>query len=123
MKKLILLVFGFLSLTSLSFSQENIQKDVLTSGKWKVESIQIGEETQDYSESNSWMVFSADGQYKIVMDHGEKQGNWKLGSKNKIIKLGEGNLGDGLAIKLLNNKELLFSATEGDIVYTMKLRK
>ena len=123
MKNLFSLVLMCLCMTSVTFSQTNKKTDVLTSGKWKVESIQIGEETQEYSENNSWMVFSTDGQYKVVMNEGEKQGNWKLESDNEVIKLEEGNLVDGLTIKLLNNKELLFSATEGDVVYTMKLRR
>ena len=118
-----LVVLVFLCVTSVTFSQENKKTDILTSGKWKVESIQIGEETEKCSENNSWMVFSANGQYKVVMSEGEKLGNWKLESDNEVIKLEEGNLVDGLTIKLLNNKELLFSATEGDVVYTMKLRR
>ena len=72
MKNLFSLVLMCLCMTSVTFSQTNKKTDVLTSGKWKVESIQIGEETEKCSENNSWMVFSANGQYKVVMSEGEK---------------------------------------------------
>ncbi len=117
-------IFTFLLASTLTYSQEINELDFLTSGKWQLESVQIGEEVQDFSEDNSWMSFQADGQYQIVMSNNEKKGTWKFDEEKKAIKIeGDESLAKGLKIELLNNKELLFSATEGDIVYTMKLRK
>ncbi|MBA6156591.1 hypothetical protein H3Z83_08710 [Tenacibaculum sp. S7007] len=117
-------IFTFLLASTLTYSQEINELDFLTSGKWQLESVQIGEEVQDFSKDNSWMSFQTDGQYQIVMSNNEKKGVWKFDEDKKAIKIeGDESLAKGLKIELLNNKELLFSATEGDIVYTMKLKK
>ena len=117
-------IFTFLLASTLTYSQEINELDFLTSGKWQLESVQIGEEVQDFSKDNNWMSFQADGQYQIVMSNNEKKGTWKFDEEKKAIKIeGDESLAKGLKIELLNNKELLFSATEGDVVYTMKLKK
>ncbi|PKH51491.1 hypothetical protein CXF68_12705 [Tenacibaculum sp. Bg11-29] len=124
MKKVFPILLLLLSVTSLSFSQEINELNFLTSGKWLVESVQIGEEIQSYSEDASWMVFHSDGKYQVVMNNNEKQGIWKFEELTKVIKFeGDESLVNGLKVELLNDKELLFSATEGDVVYTMKLKK
>ncbi|WNW02081.1 hypothetical protein RRF68_01300 [Tenacibaculum sp. HL-MS23] len=124
MRKVFPMLLLLLSVVTTSFSQEINELDFLTSGKWQVESVQIGDEIQNYSDDNSWMVFHKDGKYQVVMSDDEKNGNWKFVEATKSIKLeGDESLIDGLKIKLLNDKELLFSATQGDIVYSMKLRK
>jgi hypothetical protein len=125
MKKVFPMLLLLLSVTSISFSQEINELNFLTSGKWLVESVKIGEETQNYSEEDaSWMVFHSDGKYQVMMNNNEKQGVWKFEELTKVIKFeGDESLVNGLKVELLNDKELLFSATEGDIVYTMKLKK
>ncbi|MCT4699412.1 hypothetical protein [Tenacibaculum haliotis] len=124
MRKVFPVLLLLLSVTVSSFSQEINEVEFLTSGKWQVESVQIGEEIQEFSENNSWMVFHADGKYEVVMSNNEKNGNWKFEEATKVIKFEEDeNLANGLKIELLTKKELLFSATEGDVVYTMKLRR
>ncbi|CAM1347081.1 hypothetical protein [Tenacibaculum insulae] len=124
MRKVFPMLLMFICVVTSSFSQEINELDFLTSGKWQVESVQIGEEVQNYSNDNSWMVFHADGKYQVVMSDDERSGNWKFEEATKVIKFEEDeSLFEGLKIELLNKKELLFSATEGDIVYTMKLRK
>ncbi|WP_422091542.1 hypothetical protein [Tenacibaculum ovolyticum] len=124
MKKVFPILLLLLSVTSLSFSQEINELNFLTSGKWLVESVQIGEEIENYSEDASWMVFHSDGKYQVVMNNNEKKGVWKFEELTKVIKFeGDESLANGLKVELLNDKELLFSATEGDVVYTMKLKK
>ncbi len=124
MRKVFPMLLLLLSVVATSFSQEINELDFLTSGKWQVESVQIGDEIQSYSDNNNWMVFHKDGKYQVVMSDEEKNGNWKFEETTKSIKFeGDESLINGLKIKLLNDKELLFSASEGDIVYTMKLRK
>ena len=53
MKKVIAVLVLILSFTSVSYSQEINELDFLTSGKWFVESVQIGEEIQEFSQGES----------------------------------------------------------------------
>lgn len=117
-------IFTLLLTSTLTYSQEINELKFLTSGKWHVESVQIGEEVQNYSEQDSWMIFNSNSTYQIMMSNNEKKGTWKFDENEKAIKIeGDESLAKGLKIELLNDKELLFSATEGDLVYTMKLKK
>ncbi len=117
-------VFVLLITSTLSYSQEINELEFLTSGKWHLESVQIGDEIQKYPKESSWMIFKSEGTYQIMMSNNEKVGKWKLDEAKKSIKFEEDeSLAKGLKIELLNDKELLFSATQGDIVYTMKLKK
>ncbi|CAM1333478.1 hypothetical protein [Tenacibaculum aestuariivivum] len=124
MKKVFPLILLLFSIHAVSFSQQSSEVNFLTSGKWLLESVQIGEEAQNYPENNSWMIFYTDGKYQVMMSNQEKKGDWKFEEKTKVLKLeGDENLANGLKIELLSDKELLFSGSEGNIVYTMKLRK
>jgi len=124
MKKAILLVAFLLSFSTLVSSQEIQKKTCLTSGKWQIESLAIGEEKEDFSDcQNSWMVFNNDGNYQLVMRKNEKKGQWKFSKdKNAIHFENEGGI-DNFKIMQLTDKELLFSTIEDNIVYTMKLIK
>ncbi|WP_431165574.1 lipocalin family protein [Tenacibaculum halocynthiae] len=125
MKKAILLIAFLLSFSALMYSQETKKSACLTSGKWRIESLKIGEEKEDLSNcKNSWMVFEKDGNYQLVIRKTEKKGQWKLLEDKKIIKFeNEGDDTDGFQILKLNDKELLFSTKENDVVYTMTLKK
>jgi hypothetical protein len=117
-------VFTFLLASTLTYSQEINELEFLTSDKWLVESVQIGDEIQDYSEENSWMEFNSDGTYQIMMSNNEKNGAWKFDEESKQIKFIEDkSLTDGFTIITLNEKEFLFSATEGGLTYTMRLKR
>ncbi|MCF2873954.1 MULTISPECIES: hypothetical protein [unclassified Tenacibaculum] len=127
MKKVIALFVLLLSFASVSYSQETNSKEInekefLTSGKWFVETVQIGNEVQKFSQKDSWMVFHADGNYQVVMSSHEKNGHWKLNKEHKVI-LEEESQETDLKIEVLSETELLFSATDGDIAYSMKLSK
>lgn len=127
MKKVITIFVLILSFASVSYSQEaNSQeineKEFLTSGKWFVETVQIGNEVQKFSQKDSWMVFHADGNYQVVMSNHEKNGHWKLNKEHKVI-LEEESQETDLKIEVLSETELLFSATDGDVAYSMKLSK
>ncbi|WP_299157446.1 hypothetical protein [uncultured Tenacibaculum sp.] len=124
MKKVIAVLVLILSFTSVSYSQEINELDFLTSGKWFVESVQIGEEIQEFYQNNSWMIFHADGKYQVVMGNNKKNGLWKFDEEHKVIKLEEEeSTVTGLKIEILNETKLLFSATDGDMAYSMKLKK
>lgn len=124
MKKVIAVLVLILSFTSVSYSQEINELDFLTSGKWFVESVQIGEEIQEFSQNDNWMIFHADGKYQVVMRNDKKNGLWKFDESDKVIKLEEEeSSATGLKIEILNEKKLLFSATDGDVTYSMKLKR
>lgn len=123
MKK-VLTFFVLIFSVTLCFSQEINEVDFLTSGKWNLQSIQIGDETQDFSKESSWMVFHADGKYQIKMSENTKNGNWKFDENEKAIQFhDEENEMAGFKIKMLNQKQLLVIASEGDVAYTMTLTK
>ncbi|WP_272148943.1 hypothetical protein [Tenacibaculum aiptasiae] len=124
MKKVIALFVLILSFASVSYSQEINEMDFLTSGKWFVETVQIGDEIQEFSKNDSWMVFTKDGNYQVVMSNHKKKGHWKLDEGHKVIELEEEeSKATGLKIEILNETKLLFSATDGDVAYSMKLSK
>ena len=124
MRKVFPMLLLLLTVTLTSFSQEINELDFLTSSKWLVESIQIGDEAQNHSEENSWMYFNSDGTYKIVMSNDEKSGVWKFDEENKAIQfVEENNLTKSFKIITLNEKDFLFSATEGDLMYTMRFKR
>lgn len=118
-------IFTFLLVfTTVSHAQEVNEVDFLTSGKWFVESVQIGNQTQEFNASENWMVFHSDGKYQITMSSKEQQGNWNFNEEQKAIQIeDEEALAAGFKIKTLNAKELLVTASEGDMAYTMKLRR
>lgn len=117
-------IFSLLLISTVTYAQEINEVDFLTSGKWFLESVQIGEETQEFSKGNSWMVFHADGKYEIMMSENEQKGNWKFDENEKAIQFQDNeNLAAGFKIQTLNKKQLLVVASEGDLAYTMKLTK
>ncbi|WP_435262435.1 lipocalin family protein [Tenacibaculum sp. nBUS_03] len=125
MKKAILLIAFILSFSALMHSQETNKSVSLTSGKWRIESLKIGEEKEDFSKcKNSWMIFEKNGNYQLVIRKTEKKGQWKLLEDKQTIKFeNEGDDTNGFQILKLNDKELLFSTKENDVVYTMTLKK
>lgn len=118
-------IFSFLLIIStFTYAQEINELDFLTAGKWSVSSVQIGEQKEDFTQKESWMHFYADGKYEIQMSNDQKEGVWKFDEEEKAVTFeDEEALAAGFKIKKLNDKELLFSATEGDVVYTMTLRR
>ncbi|CAL2101135.1 conserved protein of unknown function [Tenacibaculum sp. 190130A14a] len=118
-------IFTFLIVIStFSYAQEINELDFLTAGKWSLSSVQIGEQKQDFTQQDSWMRFHADGKYQIKMSNDQKEGLWKFDEEEKAVTFEDDKaLAAGFKIEKLNEKELLFSATEGDIVYTMTLRR
>ena len=117
-------IFTFLLASTVTFSQEINELDFLTSGKWFLESVQIGDQTQEFSKGNSWMAFHADGKYEIMMSENEQKGNWKFDENEKAIQFQDAeNLVAGFKIKTLNENQLFVVASEGDVAYTMKLKR
>jgi len=100
MKKCIALLVFFLGFNSQVFSQEKNDSYNLTSSKWKIESIQIGQEVINLTEDDDWMIFRKDGSYEIYLDHNSKTGIWSL-DKDKNLKF---DLEDANVNKLSENR-------------------
>lgn len=122
MKKGLLTLVFFLGISYLGFSQEK-ESDVLTSGKWRIESMQVGNEKLELSNENHWMEFHTDGKYQLVLDQQQEEGTWSFSEEAKEIKFDERVFKGKSEIKKLTNREFLFSVSEGDVVYTMTLKK
>lgn len=124
MKKAIAIIVFFLGFSVTALSQESTKESCLTSGKWRIETVKIGEEVEDFSDcTNSWLVFQENGSYQLVIRKTEKKGQWKLENGKEVLKFENQGAIDDFKILKLTDKELLFSATEGDLVYTMTLKK
>ena len=124
MRKAIMLIVLFLSICTVVSAQESKEEPCLTSGKWRIESLKIGDEKEDFSDClNSWLVFKEDGSYQLMIRKNEKIGHWELESNKNILKFENEGTIDGFKILKLTNKELLFSTIEDNIVYTMTLKK
>lgn len=123
MKKAIALVVFLLGASYLGFSQEKCNVSQLTSGKWKVKSMEIGNEKLELSGDAHWMVFRTNGVYEIKLEDKAQLGTWKLSENKKDIKFDSQNFDGNSTIKKLTDKEFLFSISQGEVVYNMTLRK
>ena len=95
----------------------------LTSGKWHVYEMQVGNEKLEFAENENWMLFNTDGVYQVVLNSQEKKGTWKFVEDKKEITFDESEIEKNFKIMKITNKELLVAATEGDMVYTMVLKR
>lgn len=129
MKKVFILfvkLFSFFSLllvSTVGFSQESSEVNQLTLGKWNVESMEIGTEKVQFYGDKNYMEFNEDGKYQVVLNEEQKIGTWKLNDESNELELDEESFKKNLKIKRLNEREMLVSASEGDVVYTMVLKK
>ncbi|CAM1349218.1 lipocalin-like domain-containing protein [Tenacibaculum crassostreae] len=129
MKKVFILfvkLFSFFSLllvSTVGFSQESLEVNQLTLGKWNVESMEIGTEKVQFAGDKNYMEFNEDGKYQVVLNEEQKNGTWKLNDESNELELDEESFKKNLKIKRLNEREMLVSALEGDVVYTMVLKK
>ena len=114
-----LLTLIFIVFTSfLSFSQEQNNLESLTSGKWKIESVEIEDEVMNVKDEGHWMVFYPDGLYQIYLDNEEQVGTWKI-DKEKGLKFDDEAIDGKSIIKQLDDKALKFSISG----YTLALTK
>ncbi len=123
MKKVITLLVFLLGTTSLSFSQENQEINSLLSGKWKVQSMEIGNEKVEFSDGNSWLELNTNGNYQVLMNNQEKKGTWKVNKEKTRLEFDDDSFESKMKIEKLSKRELLVSAVEDEIVYTMVLKR
>jgi len=120
MKKIVVLLFLMLGTTSLSYSQE---LKTLISGKWFVDSMKVGNEVCEFSEGSSWLEFSSEGKYEVMMNDQKEAGTWKLIKEKNELEFDKTSFDENLKIEKITETELLVSAKDEDIIYTMSLKR
>jgi len=120
MKKIVVLLFLMLGTTSLSYSQE---LKTLISGKWFVDSMKVGNEICEFPEGSSWLEFSSEGKYEVMMNDQKEAGTWKLIKEKNELEFDKTSFDENLKIEKITETELLVSAKDEDIIYTMSLKR
>lgn len=114
MKKSILLTLLIFSSFQTISSQEKNEKDLITSGKWHIEYMQMGGKKMDLPtqiQKMNWVLFYKDGKQE-GMENGQKYvGKWEFDKKNRIIKT---NDLDGIA------EQKLISVTKNKLIVSIK---
>jgi hypothetical protein len=89
MKKIILLTFLALTTIQTIVSQEKNEFELITSGKWHLEYLEMdGKKMQIPAEMQkmNWVIFHADGKQE-GMEQGQKyEGKWEYDKSKKIIR-------------------------------------
>ena len=114
MKKGILLtLLIFFSIQTIN-SQAKDEKNLITSGKWHIEYMQMGDKKMDLPaqmQKMNWVLFHKDGKQE-GMENGQKYvGKWEFDKKNRIIKT---NDLDGIA------EQKLISVTKNKLIVSIK---
>ena len=114
MKKTILLTLLIFSSFQTISSQEKNEKNLITSGKWHIEYMQMGGKKMDLPaemQKMNWVLFHKDGKQE-GMENGQKYvGKWEFDKKNRIIKT---NDLDGIA------EQKLISVTKNKLIVSIK---
>jgi hypothetical protein len=114
MKKGILLTLLIFSSFQTISSQEKNEKNLITSGKWHIEYMQMGGKKMDLPaemQKMNWVLFHKDGKQE-GMENGQKYvGKWEFDKKNSIIKT---NDLDGIA------EQKLISVTKNKLIVSVK---
>jgi hypothetical protein len=126
MKKSILLTLLIFSSFQTITSQEKHEKDLITSGKWHIEYMQMGGKKMDLPaqmQKMNWVLFHKDGKQE-GMENGQKYvGKWEFDKKNRIIKT---NDLDGIAEQKLisvTKKKLIVSVKDQGSIMIMGMKK
>ncbi len=89
MKKLVLLTFLILSSFQTINSQEKNEKDLISSGKWHIEYMEMSGKKMTLPaemQKSNWVIFHQKGKQE-GMENGQKYvGKWEFDKKNRIIK-------------------------------------
>jgi len=117
MKKSILILV-FLVSSFITYAQQTKNVENLTSGKWKIETIEVENEVMSIENENHWMVFHADGLYEIYLGNEQQVGTWVY-DEEKGLQFNKELIDMNSSINELNNKQLKFSISG----YTLALSK
>ena len=89
MKKLVLLTFLIISSFQTINSQEKNEEDLISSGKWHIEYMEMGGKKMNLPsemQKMNWVMFHKSGKQE-GMENGQKYvGKWEFDKKRRIIK-------------------------------------
>jgi len=126
MKKLTLLILLIvLSFQTIS-SQEQNERNLITSGKWHIEYVEMDGQKMDYStemQENNWIIFHRDGKYEGMFGN-KRIGHWELGKEGKIIEINEQNQKSEQKLISVSKNELIISTEDEEgVVIILGMRK
>ena len=114
MKKLVLLTFLIISSFQTINSQEKNEEDLISSGKWHIEYMEMGGKKMNLPsemQKMNWVMFHKSGKQE-GMENGQKYvGKWEFDKKRRIIKT---NDLDGIA------EQKLISVTKNKLIVSIK---
>jgi hypothetical protein len=114
MKKIILLTLLIVTSIQTINSQEKNEKDLITSGKWHIEYMEMGGKKMELPsemQKMNWVIFHKNGKQE-GMENGQKYvGKWEFDKKRRIIKT---NDLDGIA------EQKLISVTKNKLIISVK---
>jgi hypothetical protein len=126
MKKIILVTLTIISSFQAVIGQEKSELDLITSGKWYLESFENDGEKKTYSEElkdNNWMRFHSNGKHEVMSFSNLDSGEWQLSNSKKKIKMI--NKGRELIYEIIkvNENKMILKREEGDIKFIMSFKK
>ncbi len=125
-KKIILITLTIISSLQTSVGQEKSELDLITSGKWYLESFESDGEKKTYSEElkeNNWMRFHSDGKHEVMSFSHLDTGEWQLSKSKKKIKMINNNRVSIYEIIKVNENKMILKHEEGDIKFIMAFKK
>ena len=126
MKKLIVITLILLSSLQTILGQEKNELDLITSGKWYLESFENGGEKKTYTEElkeNNWMRFHSDGKHEVMSFSYLDSAEWQLSKSKKKIKMINKGRVSIYEIITLNKNKLILKREDGDVKSIMTFKK
>ncbi|MFY0629656.1 MAG: lipocalin family protein [Flavobacteriaceae bacterium] len=126
MKKIIAITFILLSSLQTIVGQEKNKLELITSGKWYLESIENDGHKKTFQtelKESNWMLFHSDGKHE-VMSFGELNfGKWEYSKDQKTVKMTNGGRTSNQEVMTLNDKKLILRIKAEEIEILMKFKK
>tara|TARA_R110002126_G_scaffold290980_1_gene449772 strand:- start:1967 stop:2356 length:390 start_codon:yes stop_codon:yes gene_type:complete len=125
-KKIILVTLTIISSFQTVTGQEKNELDLITSGKWYLESFENDGEKKTYSEElkeNNWMRFHSDGKHEVMSFSYLDSGEWQLSNSKKKIKMINKDRESIYEIITVNENKMILKRQEGEIKFIMAFKK
>ena len=124
-KKIILVTIALISIQT-TLAQEKSELDLITSGKWYLESFENNGNIKTFSEElkeNNWMKFHRDGKHKVKTFGNLDTAEWLLSNNKKVIKMINNDRASIYEIIKLNEKNMILKREEGDVKFILTFKK
>tara|TARA_R110001632_G_scaffold10505_9_gene38853 strand:- start:5558 stop:5947 length:390 start_codon:yes stop_codon:yes gene_type:complete len=125
-KKIILVTVTIVSSFQTIIAQEKSELDLITSGKWYLESFDNGGDKVTYPQQlkeSNWMRFHSDGKHEVMLFNNLASGEWQLSKSKKKIKIINKNREYFYEIIKANENKMILKREEKDIKIIMSFKK